>query len=146
MTRQAAFKRFGKPANPQDGASLPRNGAADVARLAEVAMWSIARGRFDEVRAAMDRPTARELTTDVLTAVWARALANVGELESCTGTHAELPDGTVLEPEDSVLGDVVGVTTLRCEAGELMGRVAVNDKNAITGILIVPPDRDDLPF
>ncbi|HIX00257.1 MAG TPA: hypothetical protein H9871_08950, partial [Candidatus Nesterenkonia stercoripullorum] len=70
----------------------------------------------------------------------------VGAVESYEDTHVTLPAGERLAEGDSVLGTVVGVTTLSCEAGQMMGRVALDDQQRVVGLLIVSPEQGSLPF
>lgn len=37
-------------------------------------------------------------------------------------------------------------TTLECEAGTWVGRVAVDTDRRVVGLLVVPPDHGDLAF
>ena len=87
-----------------------------------------------------------QLTPQLIGDTWVVALGMVGELEGFEGTHVELHDGTPLDADERVIGTVIGATVLRCEGGELVGRVAFDETSAIVGILIVPTDHGPLPF
>lgn len=92
-------------------------------------------------------PEARkELPASLIAETWARLLAEVGAKESYADTHVVLPAGERIEEDAQLLGTVVGVTTLNCEAGEMMGRVAVDDQLRVVGLLIVTPEYSPLPF
>lgn len=87
-----------------------------------------------------------ELPETLVMGTWSRVPADVGALESTTGTHVVLPGGDRIEDGEEVLGTVVGVTTLSCEAGELRGRVAVDEALRVVGLLVVAPDQHPLRF
>ena len=87
-----------------------------------------------------------ELPESLIADTWARVLGEVGAKESYADTHVVMPAGERIDEDEQLLGTVVGVTTLRCEAGELMGRVAVDDQRRVVGLLMVPLDHGPLPF
>lgn len=146
MSRQAAFKRFGKPTPPKEPEPVEPKPVAPVLAITERAFALIAAAEHDELHQLMTPGTKEALTADLIAQTWSSVLAEVGELETCDGTTIELPDGTTLDPEESILGTVITATTLRCEAGDILGRVAFDHDRKITGILIVPQDHGDLPF
>ena len=43
-------------------------------------------------------------------------------------------------------GSLAGLTSLRCEAGEYLGRVVCDVQLRIVGVLILEPDSGPLPF
>ena len=146
MSKQAAYKRFGKPVDPHSGAAITAHGVTSVVAITEQVFRCIAAGDHDQLEGLMHPRTVQELPRTEIAAVWAQALAEVGTLEGFSDTHVELPDGTRLAEDDEVLGTVVGATTLQCEAGELVGRVAVTAEGQVVGLLIVPTDHGELPF
>lgn len=146
MSRQAAFKRFGKPTKPGGGEAIAPSPVGPLLDAAERAFGLIAAGGYNELHELMTPATAEALTADLIAATWAEVLSEVGELEACDNTRAELPDGSPLDSDESVLGATVVATTLRCEAGEILGRIAFDDNRKIIGMLIVPHDDGDLPF
>ncbi|MCK6067034.1 MULTISPECIES: hypothetical protein [Microbacterium] len=147
MTRQAAFKRFGKPVDPVGGEPLVRRGVADVRTLTEHVFTLIATGDHAGLSQAMHPVTARELPAETIAETWRTVLGEVGALQGFQNTRVEVPGGgEVLTDDDAVVGTVVGATTLVCEAGEISGRVAVDDQGLVVGILLVPTDHAPLPF
>lgn len=146
MSRQAAFKRFGKPTKPDRGEALAPSPVRPLLETAERAFGLVADADYDALHQLMTEKTAGLLTADLLAETWAKVLAEVGHLEACRDTRAELPDGTLLDSDESVLGVAIAATTLHCEAGEMLGRVAFDENHKIVGMLIVPVDHGKLPF
>ena len=136
MTRQAAFKRFGETTNPASGRT--KTGATvsldEIRRLTEQVFDHISAGDYDSLVPLLHPDVQSELSEPRITETWARAPGEVGTKPSYGHT------------DEPVLGTVVGVTTLHCEAGEVIGRVAVDDERRVVGLLIVPVDHGPLPF
>lgn len=148
MSRQAAFKRFGDVTDPADGRQLrgTRMSTARITAITEQVFDDIAAGDYAALEARLHPDVRSELSEQLISETWARVLAEVGAKESYADTHVVLPAGERIEDDEHVLGTVVGVTTLQCEAGELMGRVAVDEQQRVVGLLILPPDHQPLPF
>jgi hypothetical protein len=117
----------------------------DLVALTERVFAEIDAGDYAAVQARMPQDVAAVLTREVVLDTWARAVADVGNLESCRDTRLELPDGTRIADGEPVLGSVVGHTELACEAGSLVGRIAWDHERRIVGLLVVPPGAD-YPF
>ncbi len=146
ISRQAAFKRFGHPRDPRTGSEMKPRSVHGVVELTERVFRWIDAGDYGAVHAVMTPPTAAALTEQVVLDTWADVVAEVGNLVGFEDTGIELGDGTRLEESQEVLGTVVGDTTLRCEAGEMRGRVAVDDDGMVIGILVVRLDQTALAF
>ncbi|WP_338750208.1 hypothetical protein [Janibacter alittae] len=148
MSRQAAFKRFGEVTNPVDGRKIEgvRMSIDQVRRTTEQVFDLISAGEYDKLEQLIHPEVRNELPASLISETWARVLTEVGVKESYVDTHVALPAGERIEEDDQILGTVVGVTTLNCEAGEMMGRVAVDDHQRVVGLLIVTPDYSPLPF
>lgn len=148
MTRQAAFKRFGEVTNPATGETI--KGALmsidQITALTERVFRLISEGKYDEVEPLIHPDARQELTSSLIAETWARVLAEVGALDSFSDTHVALPAGERLLEDAHITGTVVGVTIMQCEAGEVMGRVAVDEQMRIVGLLLVNPDHAPLPF
>lgn len=144
-SRQAAFKRFGRPRNPRTGETMAPVDTSDVLGITEHVFTAIDAGRYADVRALMPDDVARVLTSEVVLDLWARVVADTGNLVRCEGSALQTPGGGALS-EGAWLGTVVGVTTLVCEAGEWEGRVAVGQDRRVLGLLVVEPGAPDLPF
>lgn len=148
MTRQAAFKRFGQVTDPASRAPITGGPVPvqQVHALTERVFALISSGDYAGLEELLHPEVRSELPEALVMGTWSRVLAEVGALESTTDTHVVLPGGGRIEDGDEVLGTVVGVTTLNCEAGELRGRVAVDDALRVVGLLVVAPDQHPLPF
>ncbi|WP_291278025.1 hypothetical protein [Galactobacter sp.] len=151
MTRQAAFKRFGKPKDPTTGATMQPQPTSTVKTITETLFRDIAAGDEAATMAAL-HPDA-DLSWDDIIAVWRHCVAEQGELEGFGETRVVAPgEGTPSEASEAwrqdvvMLGLSVGVTTLRQEAGELMGRVAVDSQGRVGGVLVLPVDATEFPF
>lgn len=114
--------------------------------IAEQTLREIADGDYRALRARMPDEVAAELTEERVLGTWAAVVAEIGTLEELSGTSLESPDGTSLDPGDSALGLVVADTTVRCEAGEIRARVALDGEDRVVGLLLVDPAATDLPF
>jgi hypothetical protein len=144
-SRQNVFKRFGSPRDPRTGEIMAPIDRSSVVSTTERVFGLVDAGQYDDLRALVPDDVARVLTRDVVLGTWARAVADTGNLVRCEGTRVELPGGDAA-PDGPVLGTVVGVTTLVCEAGEWQGRVAVGHDGRVLGLLVAPIDADGLPF
>ncbi len=129
-TRQAAFQRFGSPADPRTGdpmnqAVLP--GAGDRA-IAIFSDW--VEGRYEEVVAAnLDETMARELPADKVAAAWATIAGMVG-------TYQRMGEPFVRQLGDYTVVDL----PMEFEAGQMKGRVAFNAEGQVSGLFILNPD------
>ncbi|MCD4525190.1 DUF3887 domain-containing protein [Nocardioides sp. cx-173] len=148
MTRQAAFKRFGRATNPATGQPITGENMSveQVRTLTERVFQLISSGDYASLEELLHPDVRSELPEVLVMDTWSRVLAEVGALETQTDIHVVLPGGDRIEDDEQILGTVVGVTTLNCEAGEVMGRVAVDNALRVVGLLIVSPDHQPLPF
>jgi len=148
MTRQAAFKRFGHATNPADGEPISGGDMSidQVRTLTEQVFQLISSGDYASLEELLHPDVRSELSEGLVMDTWSRVLAEVGALETQVDIHVALPGGDRLEEDEELLGTVVGVTTLNCEAGEVMGRVAVDHELRVVGLLLVSSDHQSLPF
>jgi hypothetical protein len=125
-SRQAAFQRFGRPADPRTG--RPRDpvlpGARDRARQL---FGDLTAGRWAGVCAQFGAAVAATLDPPRLAAAWAQVIGMVGEYER----HGE---PSVYQAGDLTVVDV----PLFFEAGERMGRVSYNRAGQVAGLLFLP--------
>lgn len=146
ISRQAAFKRFGRPTDPETGAPLATGPLIDAADIAEKVFTWIAAGEYDRVREQMTHACARQLTKVRVMETWKDVIARVGALEGFTGHQARTADGDTLDGEPSP-GPLVARVVLRHEAGEMAGHVSLNRQARVDGLLIAPVELEaDLPF
>lgn len=127
-SRQAAFQRFGRPADPRTGApmaDLALPGAADRG-MALVA--NLGAGRWADACRDFDERVARRLDADGVAAVWAQVAAQVGRLEQ-TGRPVAYQMG------DFTVADI----PLSFEAGERTARIAFDCQGKVAGLHFLPP-------
>ena len=148
MSRQAAFKRFAEVTNPATGKKI--TGAplsiAQLTTLTERTFDLISSAHYDELETLMHPDVRPQLPSNLMAETWQRVLTDMGEKSAYSDTHVVFPAGERIAEDEQLLGAVVGVTTIECEAGEVMGRVAFDDQQQIIGLLLVATDHGPLPF
>lgn len=129
VSRQAAFQRFGQPADPRTGepmsaSVLPGAGpmAADL-----LAAWSD--GRYDEVTPHFDATVSERMPASGLGAAWAQVIGMVGG-------YKRMGEPLVRQVGDYTVVDI----PLTFEAGEMKGRVAFNADGQVAGLFVLRPD------
>lgn len=154
VTRQAAFKRFGRVTDILTGETMSARSIDHLKTLTEKFFTHVSKGE-EELAMGMIHPSVRkELPWATISVTWNRCLIEFGALEELTGTFVTHPGGlAAADSLDSLvdgktLGIAVGVTVLNQEAGEIVGRVAFDQDDAIVGILYLPMDSpaESLPF
>ena len=148
ISRQAAFKRFGQVTNPATGrimTGVPMS-LDKIQKITEQVFDLISQASYDDLEQLLHPEVRQELSSSLIAETWAAVLAEIGEPESYDDTHVVFPAGERIEDDAEILGTVVGVTTSHHEAGEMMGRVAVDEQLRVTGILLLPPGETHLPF
>ena len=148
MSRQAAFKRFGEVTNPVNDQKITgaHMSIDQIRGTTEHVFDLISAGEYDQLEQLIHPQVRSELPASLIAETWTRVLTEVGAKESYVDTHVVMPAGERIGEDDQIMGTVVGVTTLNCEAGEIMGRVAIDDQQRVVGLLIVPPDYSPVPF
>ena len=146
MSRQAAYKRFGEATNPSTREPVHKHTAQQVQEMTEQVFRLIAVGELEQLQELLHPQAREQLSEELIAETWAGVLAEVGALDSLDETRVETPDGDVIGPDEEVMGSLIGQTTLRCEAGEYLGRVAVDEQLRVVGLLIVEPGSGPLPF
>ncbi len=152
MSRQAAFKRFGRPKDPLTGEVMTRRSTDHLPELTEKFFRLVADGEEERAMGMLHHKTRKELPWSSIIEVWSQVVSEYGSLESFDNTFVTTPKGT--KPEGGIVGKIggkltgiaLGVTTINLEAGEMMGRVAFDKDDAVVGILILPTDATDFPF
>jgi hypothetical protein len=128
ISRQAAFQRFGRPADPRTGEPMVRSvlpGAADrgVALLADLVA-----GRWAQVCRDFDERIARKLDPDGVAVMWARITGMIGRLE-------QMGEPVAYQAGDLTLVDV----PLSFEAAERTARVSYDSEGKVAGLHFLPP-------
>lgn len=149
MTRQAAFKRFGKPKDPKTGGTMKTQPIAVVQELTETFLRHVAAGDQEAAMAMLHPDTRNELPWEQIISVWRGAVGERGELEGFTDTRVTAPGegrDAALADDAELLGIAVGVTTIDHEAGETQARVGFDTEGRIVGVLYLPVDATEFPF
>jgi len=127
-TRQAAFQRFGRPADSPAGLPPSRPALPGAAERGGALFADMAAGRWADVCRDFDEAVASKLDADGVAARWARLTAMIGHLEQRGEPVAyQLQDITVVD------------VRLEFEAGERTGRVSYRRDGKVAGLFLLPP-------
>jgi uncharacterized protein DUF3887 len=128
-SRQAAFQRFGRPADPRTG--QPMAPVVPGAReLAGQLFGDLVAGRWAAVCAQFGPAVAARLDPSGLAAAWTQVIGMAGEFER----HGE--------PSAARAGDYTVVDVpLFFEAGERIGRVSYDQDGRVAGLFFLPTMR-----
>ncbi|MDL4813706.1 DUF3887 domain-containing protein [Actinomadura opuntiae] len=129
-TRQAAFQRFGRPADPRTGVPMAANALPEAADLAVSLLADLAAGDWEAARRDFDATMRDAIGTDRLASVWAQVVGTVGAYE-------RMGRPVVHQAGDHTVVDVV----LFFEAGEMNGKVAYSRDGKVAGLFITPPGK-----
>ncbi|HEX3752532.1 MAG TPA: DUF3887 domain-containing protein [Streptosporangiaceae bacterium] len=125
-SRQAAFQRFGRPADPRTGRPMEPV-VPDARDRAGQLLADLTAGRWADVWAQFGDRVAARLDPPGLAAAWAQVIGLVGQYER----HGE--------PSVYQAGDFTVVDTpLFFEAGERMGRVSYDRDGRVAGLFFLP--------
>jgi Protein of unknown function (DUF3887) len=125
-SRQAAFQRFGRPADPRTG--LPMEPVLpDAGERALELLDDLADGRWAAVCARFNATVAAKLDAEGLAAVWAQVIGMVG---ACERRDA---------PQVFAAGDYAVVDVpLSFEAGERTARISYDREGRVAGLFFLP--------
>ena len=128
ISRQAAFQRFGKLADPRTGqpmASLALPGAAErgAALLADLVA-----GRWAQACRDFDDRVAQKLDAERMAVMWARLTGMIGLLE-------QLGEPLAYQAGDLTLVEI----PLSFEAAERTARIAYDREGKVAGLHFLPP-------
>lgn len=127
-SRQAAFQRFGRPADPRTGEPMEPV-VPDADGRAMVLFDDLARGRWAAVTATFGASIAEKLDDAKLAAAWAGVIGVVGRYER---RGAPL----VYQAGEYTVADI----PLYFEAGERTGRVSYDRGGRVAGLFFLPRD------
>lgn len=127
-SRQAAFQRFGRPADPRTGAPM-EPALPDAGDRALKLYDHLVSGHWAAVCATFGPAVAARLDAEKLAAVWAQVIRMVGQYE-----RRGAP--SVYQAGDYTLVD----TPLHFEAGDRTGRVSYDRDGRVAGLFFLHPD------
>lgn len=123
VTRQAAFQRFGRPADPRTGRPMVEAMVPGAAQRGESLFADLVTGRWAEVCRSFGDELAGKIDADGLARAWAVQIGQVGQFERM-GRPSAYPAG------DYTLVDI----PLFFEAGERTGRVTFDCAGQVAGL------------
>jgi Protein of unknown function (DUF3887) len=128
ISRQAAFQRFGRPADPRTGQPMAASmlpGAADrgVALLADLVA-----GRWAQVCRDFNERIAQKLDAEGVAVMWARLTGMFGQLE-------QMGEPVAYQAGDLTLVDI----PFSFEAAERTARVTYDSDGKVAGLHFLPP-------
>jgi hypothetical protein len=128
ISRQAAFQRFGRPADPVTGQPMAASMLPGAAERGAALLADLAAGRWAQVGRDFDERVARQLDADGVALMWARRTGLHGRLEH-TG-----------EPLAYQAGDLTLVEIpLSFEAAERTARISYDRDGKVVGLHFLPP-------
>jgi hypothetical protein len=128
ISRQAAFQRFGKPADPRTGRPMASSMLPGAAERGAALVADLMAGRWAQVCRDFDARVAQQRDAEGMAAGWARLTGMIGLLEQ------------VGEPVAYQAGDLTLVDIpLSFEAAELTARIAYDRDGKVAGLHFLPP-------
>jgi hypothetical protein len=128
ISRQAAFQRFGRPADPVTGQPMASLMVPGAAERGAALMADLAAARWAEVGRDFNERVAQQLDAEGVALMWARLTGMLGRLEH-TG-----------EPLAYQAGDLTLVDIqLSFEAAERTARIAYDREGKLAGLHFLPP-------
>jgi hypothetical protein len=127
-SRQAAFQRFSRPADPRTGAPMAESVLPGAADRGLVLIANLAAGRWADACRDFGENVARKLDADRMATAWARLAGQIGRLEQ-TGRPV------VYQAADLTVADI----PLSFEAGERTARIAFDRQGKVAGLHFLPP-------
>lgn len=126
-SRQAAFQRFARPADPRTGAPMADSVQPEAADRGLVLIANLAAGRWADAHRDFGE-NGRKFDAGRLAAHWARLAGQIGRLEQ-TGRPV------VYQAGDLTVADI----PLSFEAGERTARIAFDRQGQVAGLHFLPP-------
>jgi hypothetical protein len=128
ISRQAAFQRFGRPADPRTGKPMAELMLPGAAERGAALLADLVAGRWAEVCRDFNERVAQKLDAGRVALVWARLTGMIGQVEQ------------VGEPLAYQVGDLTLVDIpLSFEAAERTARVSYDDEGKVAGLHFLPP-------
>ncbi|WP_052054361.1 hypothetical protein [Corynebacterium freneyi] len=152
MTRQAAFKRFGKVTDPRTGELMSPRPIDSLPQLAEKFIEHVSRNEEEAGTGMLSHSIRKDLPWSSIMDTWSTMLAETGALQNTGPVDLTHPKGSKESTNPlglltgKVLGTVIAVVPLHHEAGEWVARIAFDKHDAIIGVLFLDPDDDNPQF
>ena len=127
-TRQAAFQRFGRPADPRTGQPMALSMLPGAAERGAALFADLAARRWADASRDFGERIAGKLDADGLAASWARLAGMLGQLEG-------MGEPVAFQAGDRTVVDV----PLSFEAGKRTGRVSYDRGGKVAGLFFLPP-------
>ena len=128
ISRQAAFQRFGRPADPRTGQPMAASMLPGAAERGAALLADLVAGRWAEACRDFDETVARKLDAEGMAVVWARLTGMIGRLE-------QVGESVAYQGGDLTLVDI----PLSFEAAERTARVCYDRDGKVAGLHFLPP-------
>jgi hypothetical protein len=128
ISRQAAFQRFGKPADPRTGQPMASSRLPGAAERGAALLADLVAGRWAQVCRDFDDRVAQKRDADGMAAAWARLTGMIGLLE-------QVGEPVAYQAGDHTLVDI----PLSFEAAERTARIAYDREGKVAGLHFLPP-------
>jgi hypothetical protein len=126
-SRQAAFQRFARPADPRTGAPMADSVLPGAADRGMVLIANLAAGRWADAHRDFGE-NARKFDAGRLATAWARLAGQIGRLE-------QVGRPVVYQAGDLTVADI----PLSFEAGQRTARIAFDRQGQVAGLHFLPP-------
>lgn len=159
ISRQAAFKRFGKATDPATDDVTDLGAASHLGDIAEKFWNHVANDEEAEGMAMLSRAARKLLPWSEIMKTWTAIVTEMGSLESVDDGEVVPYKGRVRDSNKEstqpgifskavgkVMGWTIYVHELNFEAGDIMGRIAFNRNDQIDGFLLLPTYATEYEF
>ncbi|WP_018156658.1 hypothetical protein [Demetria terragena] len=138
MTRQAAFKRFATSIREAKVSSVRTTKA--LFEAAERAVRQLDSGQIATLRKSLTPHALDVISEEALRTAWAETTAAIGPLRAVELLTVEQSGVAVAEDVPMVKGPAVVCMALVHQGGDWQAKVAFDDGDQISGLLVIPPD------
>jgi hypothetical protein len=128
ISRQAAFQRFGKLADPRTGQPMASLALPGAAERGAALLSDLVAGRWAEVCRDFNDRVAQKLDAEGVAVMWARLTGMIGLLE-------QMGEPLAYQAADLTLVEV----PLSFEAAERTARIAYDREGKVAGLHFLPP-------
>jgi hypothetical protein len=128
MSRQAAFQRFGRPADPRTGKPMDRSMLPGAAERGTALLADLVAGRWAQACRDFGDKIAQKLDAEGVAVLWARLTGMIGQLE-------QMGEPVAYQAGDRTLVEV----QLSFEAAERTARISYDRDGKVAGLFFLPP-------